>query len=151
MALVVVATDGSSAADAALEEAIALAREGGHRLAVVTVWQALQGDYGLAFPSAAVLSDVLDAERKHAETTLSTAAARVGDAGLEVETHLLTGGPAEVVTAFAKEHEARMIAVGTHGYGAVMSLLMGSVSSAIIQHAPCPVLVVRAPAADDDA
>lgn len=144
MGVIVVATDGSPAAETALDEAIALARETHDSLAVVTVWQALQGDYGLAHPPTAVLSELLDAERDHAEATLSEAAARAEAAGVHADTHLLTGDPAQTVCRFAEEHGARLIVVGTHGYGTVMSLLMGSVSESVIRRAPCPVLVARA-------
>jgi len=44
---------------------------------------------------------------------------------------------------YARAVGARLIAVGSPGYGSVASLLVGSVSNAIIRQAPCPVLVVR--------
>ena len=62
MQVILVATDGSAAAGAALDAAIALAAETGGAIAAITVWQALQGDYGLAYPSAAKLEELLDAE-----------------------------------------------------------------------------------------
>ncbi len=140
---IVVATDGSAAASAALDEAIAIAKGTGDHLAVITVWRALQGDFGLAYPSGALLNELLDAERDHAEATLAEAVELGAAAGVTVETHLLTGDPAQTVCRFAKEHDARMIAVGTHGYGTMMSLLMGSVSGDIIRGAHCPVLVTH--------
>jgi nucleotide-binding universal stress UspA family protein len=148
MGLIVVATDGSPAANASLGEAVELAAGTGDRLAVVTVWRALQGDFGLAHPATAVLSELLDAERDHAEATLANAVELGASAGVTVETHLLTGDPAQTVCRFAQEHDARMIAVGTHGYGTVMSLLMGSVSGDIIRKAPCPVLVTHTAPSD---
>jgi nucleotide-binding universal stress UspA family protein len=143
MGTIVVATDGSPAAEAAVDEAIALAQQTGDRLAIVTVWQALQGDFGLAYPPTAVLSELLDAERGHAEQALAKAEERARSAGVEVEKHLLTGDPAEQICAFAAEHDARLIAVGTHGYGTVMTLLMGSVSGNVIRGAGRPVLVIQ--------
>lgn len=149
MGLIVVATDGSPAAEAALDHALDLARQTGDRIAVVTVWQALQGDFGLAYPPTAVLSELLDAERDFAETTLGRAVERGAALDVAVETHLLTGDPAQTVCRFAVDHDARMIAVGTHGYGTVMSLLMGSVSGEIIRTAPCPVLVTHLTSTDE--
>lgn len=145
MGVIVVATDGSPAAEAALDEAIALAGATGDSIAAVTVWQALQGDYGLAYPPAAVLSDLLEAERQHAEATLARAADRARATGIAVETQLLTGDPAERVCDLAEERDARMIVMGTHGYGAMVTLFVGSVSGAVIRRARCPVLVVHAP------
>lgn len=142
---ILVATDGSPPADAALDEALALAHETGSGIAVMTVWRALQGDFGLAYPSTAVLADILEAERAHAETTLGAAISRAEEAGVQIITRLATGDPAETVCAYAKEIGARLIAVGTRGHGTVTTLLLGSVSQAVIRHAPCPVLVVREP------
>jgi nucleotide-binding universal stress UspA family protein len=149
MGVILVATDGSEAATAALDAAIELAREGGHRLAVLTVWRALQGDFGLAYPTGAVLGDLLEAERTHAEATLMQAHRRASDAGVEVATRLDTGDPAERICAYARELDARMVAMGTHGYGGMRSLLAGSVSAAVIRKAGRPVLVVH-DAADRD-
>jgi nucleotide-binding universal stress UspA family protein len=143
MRALLVATDGSLAAGAALDEAIALAAETGAAVAAITVWRALQGDFGLAYPSAAMLDDLLEAERKHAEAALAEATARAEAAGVTITTRLATGDPAEQICAYAREIDARLVAVGTRGYGSVASLLLGSVSNAIIRQAPCPVLVVR--------
>ena len=45
------------------------------------------------------------------------------------------------------EHEhTDVIVVGSHGHGVLKRLVMGSVSQHVVNHAPCPVLLVRAPA-----
>ena len=145
MGVILVATDGSRVANAALDEAIAIAAETGDAIAAITVWRALQGDFGLAFPSSARLPELLDAERAHAEAALGDAAARAESAGVRFRTRLTTGDPAERICAYAEEVDARLIAIGTRGYGTVASLLLGSVSNAVIRNASCPVLVVRDP------
>ena len=144
MATLLVATDGSLAASAAVDETVSLAAETGDAVAAITVWRALQGDFGLAYPSAAMLDDLLEAERKHAESALRAATTRADAAGVHITTRLATGDPAEQICAYAEEIGARLIAVGTRGHGSVASLLLGSVSNAIIRNAPCPVLIVRA-------
>jgi nucleotide-binding universal stress UspA family protein len=143
MGMIVVATDGSAAATAALHTALDLASHTGDAIAVVTVWRALQGDYGLAYPTGAVLDDILAAERGHAEQVLADANATARRAGVTCTTHLLTGDPADCISAIADDLGARLVAMGTHGYGSVLTLIAGSVSSAVIRQAPCPVLVVR--------
>jgi nucleotide-binding universal stress UspA family protein len=148
MSILLAATDGSEAAVAALAEGITLAAELSAELAVITVWRALQGDYGLAHPPAAMLDDLLQAERRHAEAALLEAAARAQAAGVRVRTRLATGDPVERICAYARELDARLIAVGTRGHGSVASVTTGSVSSGVIQSASCPVLVVRLP--DDE-
>ena len=145
MSVLLVATDGSEAAEAALVETIALATESGAELAVITVWRALQGDYGLAHPPAAMLDDLLQAERRHAEAALRDAAHQAEIAGVRVRTRLATGDPVERICAYAREIDARLIAVGTRGHGTVASLILGSVSNGVIRNASRPVLVVRVP------
>jgi nucleotide-binding universal stress UspA family protein len=144
MGLILVGTDGSEAGTAALHQALELARTTGDTVLVATVWQALQGDYGLVHPSAALLTDLLSAERRHAERVLDDAAAQAEAAGVPAETLLVTGDPAEQLCKLARERNARLVAVGTRGHSSVRSLLLGSVSGAVIRRAPCPVLVVAA-------
>ena len=62
---------------------------------------------------------------------------------LEIETDVLRGFPKETIVEEAKEWEADLIVVGSHGYGFWERMLLGSVSDAIIHHAPCSVLIVR--------
>ena len=143
MAILLVATDGSEAARAALAETIGLATDWNAELAVITVWRALQGDYGLAYPPAAMLDDLLQAERRHAEGVLLAAAHQAEAAGVRVRTRLATGDPVERICAYAREIDARLIAVGTRGHGTVASLILGSVSNGVIRNASRPVLVVR--------
>ncbi len=145
MGVMVVATDGSPGADVAFEQALELASATGDSLAVLTVWQALQGDFGLPYPPGVALSELLRAEREHAEATLAGAEKRARVAGVTIQTRLLTGDPAEQICFFADDLEARLIAVGSRGHGAVMRLLVGSVSAAVIQRAGRPVLVCLAP------
>jgi nucleotide-binding universal stress UspA family protein len=145
MAILLVATDGSEAARAALAEAIALATDSGDELAVITVWRALQGDYGVVYPSTAMLDDLLLAERHHAEATLREAVDQAEAAGVRVRTRLATGDPVERICAYAREVGARLIAVGTRGHGSVASLILGSVSNGLVRNASRPVLIVRVP------
>lgn len=140
---ILVATDGSRAASAALDEAISLAAATGSGVTAITVWRALQGDFGLAFPDTAMLTEILDTERVHAEVTLGDAVARAAGAGVSARSHLTTGDPAEQICRYAEAIDARLIVIGTRGHGMMASLLLGSVSHAVIRGAPCPVIVVR--------
>jgi nucleotide-binding universal stress UspA family protein len=53
------------------------------------------------------------------------------------------GAISKEICSAAAQHQARMIVIGAHGWGAVRRLMHGSVSSAVMHDAPCPVLVVR--------
>ena len=56
---------------------------------------------------------------------------------------LRTGHPVDTITALAKRTNADLIVMGTHGRTGIKRALIGSVAERVLQHAPCPVLVVR--------
>ena len=53
------------------------------------------------------------------------------------------GEPAEAIVDTARENGADLVIVGTRGENAAKRALMGSVSTSVLHHAPCDVLVVR--------
>jgi nucleotide-binding universal stress UspA family protein len=85
------------------------------------------------------LSDMLKAEeatgsrleilRDSARIILERAGKQAAEAGVKrVETEFLQGDPANTIMAFANEHQADIIVMGTRGLGQVESMLLGSVS-----------------------
>jgi nucleotide-binding universal stress UspA family protein len=141
--VVVVGTDGSAAAQAALETALSLA-EDDEPFVLVTAWQELTGDFGL--PYARLLApDVAEIEREWAEKTVSEAAERVRAAGHPVATVIRHGRPAKAICAVAAEQDARLIVVGSTGWGPIEGLLVGSVSAGVLREAECAVVAVRPP------
>ena len=64
------------------------------------------------------------------------------DVSIEVE----RGAPDRVIIEAAKEWNADLIAVGSHGRGFWGRMMLGSISDSVLHHAPCSVLVVRKPA-----
>ncbi|CAN5233088.1 universal stress protein [soil metagenome] len=68
--------------------------------------------------------------------------------GVLIETRYLRGDPAGTIVAIANAEAAGLIACGRAGHPFMQRLLVGSVSSAIVRHAACPVLVVPERAAD---
>jgi nucleotide-binding universal stress UspA family protein len=54
------------------------------------------------------------------------------------------GTAADEICRIAEERDVQLIVVGSHGWGAAKRFLSGSVSTALVHQAPCPVLVVRA-------
>jgi nucleotide-binding universal stress UspA family protein len=55
----------------------------------------------------------------------------------------LKGRAATVIVDAAEELEAELVVVGSRGRGPLRTMLLGSVSAEVVDHAPCPVLVVR--------
>lgn len=68
--------------------------------------------------------------------------------GVMVETRYLRGDPADTIVAVANAQAAGLIACGRAGHSFMQRLLVGSVSTAIVRHATCPVLVVPEHASD---
>ena len=141
MARILLATDGSPSAARATEEAVRLARATGWPLTIVTAWHIPVT--GFAYDPLVVVDDLIDSVRESATRALETAADAARAAGVEPETTLVEGAPADQICELAASLGATMIVIGSHGWGAVRRLLFGSVSWAVLHHAPCSVLVVR--------
>jgi nucleotide-binding universal stress UspA family protein len=73
---------------------------------------------------------------------LKEARARASVRGLELETDLVPGHAAEVITHYAKAHGHDLIAVGHRGHF-LGDYLLGSTADRVAHHAHCPVIVVR--------
>lgn len=84
-----------------------------------------------------------DAGRFFGEEALERARA-IADGQVPFSAELHFGDPAEVIGSRAERLDVRMIVVGNRGLGRVDTLLLGSVSSAVMRRARCSVLVVRA-------
>lgn len=65
---------------------------------------------------------------------------------VDITSDILFGSPESRVVETAEEDGADLIVIGSHGYKQWERLLLGSVSSSVVHHAPCSVLVVRSPA-----
>lgn len=62
---------------------------------------------------------------------------------VEVKSVFEVGSPGPAVLSVAKKYEADLIVMGSRGLGPPKGLFMGSVSSYVVTHAPCPVLIVK--------
>jgi nucleotide-binding universal stress UspA family protein len=138
---IVLATDGSQTAEQATTLAIELARETGARLFVTAAWEGPLAVYPYA-PVTAV-PEVERAERERATDAATAAMALAREAGVEAESIVREGDPVDIVSETAAETGAALIVVGSHGWGPLRRLVFGSVSTALLHQAPCPVLVAR--------
>jgi nucleotide-binding universal stress UspA family protein len=140
MESIVVGTDGSANAEAAVREATRVAKDRGARLNLVS-----------AYPKVLTHSEVISRSAKRqpidlhevAETVLARAEAAVEDEGVEVLTHARAGDPARNLLEVADEQDAELIVIGARGLTAFERFLLGSVSSKLAHHAKCSLLIVR--------
>ena len=87
---------------------------------------------------------VLDDEaHRHADVTLDDAERTLTDRGWAVERVTLAGRAASAILEEARAWRADLIVLGSRGHGPFVTMLLGSVSAEVVDHAPCPVLVVR--------
>lgn len=61
----------------------------------------------------------------------------------ELHRHVMIGKPAEEICGFAREIDADLIVMGTHGHTGVRRLLVGSVAGKVVREAPCTVVCVK--------
>jgi nucleotide-binding universal stress UspA family protein len=84
----------------------------------------------------------MDFEAWATEQLETSVAATLGDSpDIPVETSAVEGQPAPVLLEAASD--ADLLVVGSHGHGRFTGMLMGSVSTHCVEHANCPVVVVR--------
>jgi nucleotide-binding universal stress UspA family protein len=95
-------------------------------------------------PMAPVDTSSIDADlREQAGRNLQAATERLAGPGRTVETSALAGRASDAIIALAEQVEADLIVVGSRGHGTIETMLLGSVSSEIVDHAQVPVLVAR--------
>jgi nucleotide-binding universal stress UspA family protein len=135
---IILATDGSPSAEDATTRAVELARATGAKLFVVSVWHA-----GLTTYSTVALPESKRVAKEQACEAASAAVETARAADIEAESFVLEGDAVERICASAADIGASLLVVGSHGFGPVRRLVFGSVSTALLHHAPCPVLVVR--------
>jgi len=139
--VVVVGFDGSKQSHAALEWAIEESRYRDAELRVVTVWnKAPMSWYPALLETAAGEIVAEDSPEQQAEA-LGAAAAQAA-AGVNVVTRTIHNDSASSAILEAAR-EADLVVIGSRGHGGFAGLHIGSVSTQVVSHSPCPVLVVR--------
>lgn len=146
---IIVPLDGSHLAEVAIPHAIDRARADGAPLLLVrAVSFPPIGLYLETFDSTGSLYQAeLDAEVKEAEEYLAQQAADLVANGLTVNTLCKVGDAGKVVLEAAKDAEAELIVIATHGRSGLQRWFFGSVAEAILREAPIPVLLIRSGAA----
>jgi nucleotide-binding universal stress UspA family protein len=153
---VVIAYDGSPAAEHAVREAGALLA--GRPAVVVVVWKAGLGFEVVEPPTSSIgippasldIRTALDVDRammERAERLAQKGAGIAHDSGFEAEGLAVADDMdtpvAETIVDVARERDAQALVVGAHGHGRLEEVLLGSTSREVIRLAPCPVVVVR--------
>jgi nucleotide-binding universal stress UspA family protein len=140
---ILVAVDGSRDAEAALNHAVALARDQRARLTLVTVAPLTSQAVGVGAGAAPDLHDA------HQKIIRKAADSLPGDVG--VTTRIERGDPAEAILRLTAGDEFDLVVLGSHGHGRVHRALIGSVSEKVLRASRVPVLLMRDSGAATDA
>lgn len=146
---ILLALDGSTSSDAACRLVGSLAWPSGSVIEVVAVAEPaaeLLAPLGVATPTVGSFDQQTSDEL---EVVLDAAVAALRRPTLAVERAVLYGRPATLIVERAADFRAELVVVGSRGRGPLTSMLLGSVSAEVVDHAPCPVLVVRRPVVDN--
>lgn len=146
---ILIATDGSQFSEAAVEKcADILVKPENTEIKILSVFEKLGPMAGEPFGvSTEYYQQAENAARSLADEAVKQASAalrgRFPGMTFDVSTSVERGRAARIIVETAAEWKADLIVVGSHGHGFWARNLLGSVSDAVVHHAPCSVLVVR--------
>jgi nucleotide-binding universal stress UspA family protein len=140
---VLVAVDGSPAAEAAIMNAAKICTATGARCTIVRVTEPPSHPLASGIPNTArTAREKLEEVSAEAEEYLRAVVRRVPDLPDGTRTEVVTGShAAAAILKCAADDGADLIAIGTRGHGGAARLLLGSVADKVIRGAPVPVLV----------
>lgn len=142
MKTIVAAIDFSDASKPILEAAATLARaldEGLHLIHVVEA-EPTYAAYGFSPDEFPAMQEVQRESLERAKIKITQMAGELGIKG--IETAVLQGQPLHTILEYAKEVEADLLVLGSHGHGFLSSLLLGSVAEGCVRKAQFPALIV---------
>jgi nucleotide-binding universal stress UspA family protein len=141
MSQIVVGYDGSPCGKAALDAAIALAKDLGDGVTVV---------FGYAPPGlwGGEIAEHEEAIEELGSKLMAEASRRAAEHGLEVEIEMVAKRGSEALIEVAEHRQARMIVVGSYGDPPLKGFILGSTPNKLLHLSEWPVLVVPAPRED---
>lgn len=140
---ILVPLDGSKNSFTALAHAVQMARVFDAEIGLLHVAILMQPvPISTQFNAVYLPESVFTHMQDFSDIVLKEAAKQIPD-GIRSQTYCETGSPTLVIPEFAEKHNFDLIIIGSRGFGIIKGLLLGSVSSHVVNHAKCPVLVVK--------
>ena len=139
---IVVGTDGSDTANAAVALAVELARQSGATVHLVSAYKDPSTSVAVAHAGVAAVPDpsIAAAARSSCEELLRETTKHID--GTSVESHVVCGPAADMIVQVAKGIDADLIVVGSKGMKGARRLI-GSVPNSVAHAAPCHVLIAK--------
>ncbi|GBG54757.1 universal stress protein [Sporomusaceae bacterium FL31] len=135
---IVVAYDGSSERERALNWAIDLA--GKLRSDVVVVSVVKPPEFS---PTISEIEEFYEDGEKHFRPLLNKVEEKVNSLSISLRVEILRGHPTESIVRYAFDRRADLVAMGTRGTGGFKSLIIGSVAQKVVTYSKVPVVVIK--------
>lgn len=134
---ILIPLDGSKTAEAAIPEAVQMARGGPYTLLLLRVANAR------ILPGADVVGDWVEAVREAEHYLASVRTDLEKESVGPIETYVWQGPAASAIIEMARLHEADLIVMTSHGRSGIARLILGSIAEAVIRGSRLPILLVR--------
>jgi nucleotide-binding universal stress UspA family protein len=136
---IIVAYDGSTFAQKAIDKAVELAKKEETEIICVNVIE----EYCPIGLTEIDCSIVREMQTKESNAITANALAEFKKAGVNARVVIETGSPAEMIIEVAKREGADMIIAASHGKHGAKKFAFGSATARLIEHSPVPVLVMK--------
>ena len=141
---IVLGFDDSPHAQAALEWIRQQSWPAATRIVVVSAVRAPVTAYAEVYaPAVPYPTELVEELTRHHEELTMRSEGELRDAGFATSARVMQGDPREVLVDMAKSEGADLLVVGSHGRTGLAKLVLGSVASHVVAHAPCTVVVVK--------
>ena len=115
----------------------------GSRVIVLSVLQPVPSAVTGAYEASVIPPENMEGLRQQLEEVVARAEGALREVGFSTEGRVLVGEPRQALIETAQSERADLIVVGSHGRSGIAKMMLGSVSSHIVTHAPCSVMVVK--------
>lgn len=140
---ILVPLDGSALAEKALPLAIRLAQKFESELILLRALEFSLPTPEAKYPENHWIREVMQYSFREAQKYLDAREVDLTQQGIQVRTIVRDGPPAEDILAVAANEKVDLIVISSHGKGGPSLWTSGSVADKVMQHSPCPVLLVR--------
>lgn len=137
---ILVPVDGSENSRRAFLEALSIGKSAGAKITVVHVIETPPTVY---VESQKLLNSLLEKYRQESAKVLDTFEELAQKQGAVIEVVAVEGDPASKIVGYADRGGFDMIVMGSRGLGKLKEMMLGSVSSKVLHHAKCSVLIVK--------
>lgn len=142
---ILVPTDHSEDASAAIEAAVEFAKTFGAKLTLLNAYHveipAIYGGFGGDF---VIPQDILEPVRQSADASMEKLVKEVAEKGVDVDGRVVMEYPSRAILDVAEALPADLIVMGTRGLTGIKHVLVGSTAERIVRLAQCPVVTIKA-------